>query len=356
MDCDVFERAARAQPVPMKILFCSVPFSPSVGGIETVSAVLAEQFVRQGHGVTVVTQTPSDVPDREPYRVVRRPRAATLLGLVREADVVFHNNISLRMAWPLLLCPRPWVVAHHTWIPRTGLAGRVKRALLRLATNISVSQAVADDLPVPSTCVPNPYRASLFRPMEGVARTQDIVFVGRLVSEKGAPLLLEALHELKKHGLRMGATLVGSGPELTALQSEARRLGVLSQVHFAGLLQGEELVRVMHQHHALVVPSVCEETFGLVALEGLACGCQPIVARSGGLREAAGPCGRSFAKGDATALASELLSWHGQRSSNPTVLAESADHLDRHRPDRVAASYLEVLHHACQRRTAALAA
>ncbi len=340
----------------MKILLCSVPFSPSVGGIETVSAVLAEQFVQQGHAVTVVTQTRSSTPDGEPYRIVRRPAATALWSLVREADVVFHNNISLRLAWPLLLCPRPWVVAHHTWIPHHGLAARLKRALLRLATNISVSQAVADDLPVRSTRVPNPYRATLFRPVQGVARTRDLIFVGRMVSDKGAALLLDALQALKNQGLRLAATLVGDGPELDALQIQARRLGVKSQVHFAGRQQGEALVDLLHRHQVLVVPSVWEEPFGLVALEGLACGCVPLVARSGGLREAAGPCGRSFAKGDAASLASELLAWHVQRPSVCDLRAESAEHLARHLPERVAAAYLEVMTHACQRRSAALAA
>jgi glycogen synthase len=89
----------------MKILLCSVPFRPSTGGIETVSAVLAEQFHRRGHAVTLVTQTPAGEPDSEPYPIVRRPSTAQMWRLVKQADVVFHNNISLRMAWPLLALP-----------------------------------------------------------------------------------------------------------------------------------------------------------------------------------------------------------------------------------------------------------
>lgn len=356
MTFDAFCGVAPGLLAPMNILMCSVPFRPSVGGIETVSALLAERFVQRGHAVTVVTQTPSETPDDEAYRIVRRPGAALLCKLVREADVVFHNNISLRLAWPLLLSPRPWVVAHHTWIPRRGLAGRAKRALLRWASNVSISRAMAGDLPVPSTLLPNPYRADLFRPVEGVPRDRDIVFVGRLVSDKGAALLLDALHQLHGRGLRLSATLIGDGPEAGALRERAARLGLADQVAFAGRCGGEDLVRRLHGHHVLVVPSVWEEPFGLVVLEGLACGCLPLVARSGALPEAAGPCGRSFAKGDAAALAAALLAWHRQRPSALGVQAQSAEHLARHQPDRVAAAYLRVLSHACQRRDAALAA
>jgi glycogen synthase len=327
----------------MKILLCSVPFRPSTGGIETVSAVLAEQFHRRGHAVTLVTQTPAGEPDYEPYPIVRRPSTSQMWRLVKQADVVFHNNISLRMAWPLLALRRPWVVAHHTWIPRRGPAGRLKRALLRFATNLSVSNAIARDLPVRSVVVRNPYRSALFRRIEGVARTRPVMFLGRLVSDKGAALLLHALDELRRRGLMLEASIVGDGPEGPALRALAEQLGLGAQVAFAGGSGGgEDLVRLLNQHCALVVPSVWEEPFGVVVLEGLACGCVPVVARSGGLPEAAGPVGRVFAKGDAHALADALASLFGTQNVDDPLPA-SAEHLSRHRPERVALDYLDVL-------------
>src|SRR5882724_1149070 len=87
----------------MNILFCSVPYRPSIGGIETVSALLAERFHHAGHGVTLVTQTADGGGEIDDFRVVRRPSDKQLFELVRDADMVFHNNISLRFAWPQLL-------------------------------------------------------------------------------------------------------------------------------------------------------------------------------------------------------------------------------------------------------------
>jgi hypothetical protein len=56
----------------MRILLCSYVFPPSIGGIETVSRILAEQFCKLGSTVTVVTHTPGEEMDAA-YKVVRRP-------------------------------------------------------------------------------------------------------------------------------------------------------------------------------------------------------------------------------------------------------------------------------------------
>lgn len=330
----------------MRILLCTVPFAPSVGGIETVSALLAREFVALGHDVTVVTQTPGRAADDDCLRVLRRPSAAVLLRAVRRADVVFHNNVSLRLAWPLVLAGRPWVVAHHVWIPRdgrAGAAGRAKRGVLRYATNVAVSRAVAAALPVPATLIPNPYDDRLFGPRPDVARTLDLVFLGRLVSDKGLDLLLRALARLRALGTRPSLTVIGSGPEESALRTLARDLAVDAQVAFAGALRGEALVRRLNAHRILVVPSTWEEPFGVVVLEGLACGLVPVVAASGGLPEAAGPCGTVVPKGDAGALAAAIALALDDRALARRLGDACSAHLARHAPRSVALAYLDVL-------------
>ena len=342
----------------MKILICSVPFRPSVGGIETVSALLAAQFQRQGHTVTLVTQTPHGLADDEPYAVLRRPGVWQLLQAVRECDVVLHNNISLRLAWPLLMLRRPWVVAHHTWIPRHGSgawAGRVKRAVLPWAHNVAVSDALAADLPPNTQVIPNPYDCGLFKCLPGVLRNRELVCVGRLVSDKGVAVLLQALALLRQRGVSPRLSIIGSGPELAALHRLVQTLGLQEQVRFAGSMVGQDLVRALNAHRVVVVPSVWEEPFGLVALEAQACGCVPVVAASGGLPQAAGPAGVVFAKGDPAALAdclADVLSGTAASASNPTKREGAAGsfpdarvlrHLQQHHPESVAAAYLQVL-------------
>jgi glycogen(starch) synthase len=63
--------------------------------------------------MVIVTETPGP-SDGFPFRVVRQPGPGVLLRWVRWCEVYFHNSVSLRAAWPLLLVRRPWVVVHHT--------------------------------------------------------------------------------------------------------------------------------------------------------------------------------------------------------------------------------------------------
>jgi glycosyltransferase involved in cell wall biosynthesis len=71
-------------------------------------------------------------------------------------------------------------------------------------------------------------------------------------------------------------------------------------------MQGEEIAAALNRHRFLVVPSSYEEAFGIVALEGLACGCVPIVSERGGLVDAIGKHGYVFPNGDDVALADVL--------------------------------------------------
>ena len=76
----------------MKILISSHAFAPSIGGIETVSALLAEEFVRLGLEVTVVTQTPDESAEQFPYRVLRQPSLGKLIGAIQWCDIFWQDK------------------------------------------------------------------------------------------------------------------------------------------------------------------------------------------------------------------------------------------------------------------------
>ena len=323
----------------MKILLGSHHFFPSTGGIETVSNLLAREFVALGHEVRVVTQTPGN--GDFPFAVVRRPRPLELLRQVRWCDVFLQSNISLRTLWPLFLIRRPLLIAHHIWIRdsrgRSGWPERLKRFVLRFATSLAISEAIAKSLPVPSIRVGNPYDDHVFTAAD-MPRTRELIFVGRLVSDKGAALLLDALKLVKA---RPHLTIVGDGPERPALEKQASQLQ--SRVEFAGPQHGEQLADSLRQHQILVVPSLWQEPFGIVALEGIACGCVVIGSAGGGLAEAIGPCGVTFPNGDASALAEAITRLLNDPSERERLRQNSAAHLARFSPARVAALYLDAL-------------
>jgi len=335
----------------MKILLSSPAFLPRVGGLEIGQALLADRLTRLGQEVTVVTQTPvTDAAgaDRFAYRVLRRPGPFELLRAVRACDVFFQANVSLRGLWPLLLVRRPWAVSHHSWYCRSdghvAWQDRLKRYLLRFAAvSVSVSTAMAADLGTPSLIIPNAYRDDLFRILPEVERELDLIFLGRLVSDKGVDLLIAALARLAERGLRPRLTVVGDGAELPALERQAARLGVAAQIDFLGTRRDRELVPLLNRHRILVMPSRYQEPFGVAALEGIACGCVVVGSEGGGLPEAIGPCGRTFGNGNVEELTAVLAELLCQPQRLTALRARAPEHLARHGSEKIARLYLEVL-------------
>ncbi len=333
--------------VSMKIFLTSQHFHPAIGGIETMSSLLAHEFTRRGHEVIVATHTPNPQTDNFPFKVLRNPTKRKLLRAVLWCDVFFQNNISLKTLWPLLWVKRPWVVAHHTWIRRTdgslGWQDRIKRFMLRFASGISISRAIAEDISVPSVVIGNPYLDDLFRVLPEVEKDRDIVFLGRLVSDKGPSLLLDALRLLKVNELTPSGTFIGAGPELALLEHQVAELKLEEQIEFLGQKSGEELVRLLNRHRIMVVPSLWNEPFGIVALEGIACGCAVIGSEGGGLSDAIGPCGITFRNGDVGGLCAALEKLLRSPETIRQLIDASPQHLARHTVALVADRYLEVL-------------
>lgn len=329
----------------VKILLGSHHFFPSTGGIETVSELLAREFVAAGHEVRVVTETSGNADSR--FEVVRRPGAFELFRQVRWSDVLLQNNISLRTLWPLLFVRRPLFIVHQTWITNpdgtVGWRHRLKRWVLRFATSFAISRAVADRLPVPAQIVGNPYDDTVFKISPGTARSRELIFVGRLVSDKGANLLLDALKLLPT---RPRLTIVGDGPERAHLERQVVDSQLQSHVEFAGAQRGEQLAQLFRQHEILVVPSLWQEPFGIVALEGIACGCVAVGSAGGGLSEAIGPCGVTFPNGNTSALAEAIARLLADPQERERLRQNSGAHLARFAPRQIAGVYLDAMEKA----------
>ena len=334
----------------MKILLSSLRFSPDVGGIETVSALLAREFSRVGHEVRVITETQATDGQEHPFAVIRNPSRRELLRHVAWCDVFFQNNISLKSLWAGLLLRKPWVVAHHTWIGTSdgpdGWTSRLKRFLLKFGANITISEALAEHIGTKSVRIDNPYDESVFRLFPSEERNVDLVYLGRLVSDKGVDLLVEALGQLAHKNLRPRLTIIGQGPEEAILRELADKLGLSAQVSFAGLLTGEPLARMLNRHQILIVPSKWVEPFGIVALEGIACGCVVVGSEKGGLPRAIGPCGMTVPNGDIHALAKALQRLLADADLRMRYRSAAAEHLAHHTVQAVGAAYLKVIEDA----------
>jgi glycogen synthase len=331
----------------LKILLSSHAFAPSIGGIETVSALLAQEFSRLDHQVVVVTQTSGEGREEFPFPVVRHPSLVKLFDLIKWCDIFWQNNLSLRTVWPAFVLSKPVVITHQGsyCAEPTGidLPLRFKRAIANRATSVAISQFVADCFSARSSIIPNPYDSRVFtQTSRESARNNELLFVGRVVAEKGLDLLMDSLVRLLSRGLQPRLTIVGSGPELTAMRKLSENRGLRDQVKFVGPKLGDELAEIFRQHKVLVVPSRYDEPFGVVALEGIAGGCVVVGSSGGGLPEAIGPCGVTFPNGDAEKLAGAIEELLRTPDNRDRFLAKAPEHLARFHPASIANQYLEL--------------
>jgi glycogen(starch) synthase len=332
----------------LNILMCSHVFPPSVGGIETVSRILAEEFTRAGASITVVTETRG--ADSYPFPVVREPSKRELLRIGRRADVVFQNNISLKTLIPLLPLKKPIVVTHQTWLARAdgrlGWQDRLKQLILPRCHNVAISGSISKALPVHSIILPNPFEKESFSPFRHLPKDKDIVFMGRLVSDKGCDLLLQALIHLREEGIRPTLSIIGDGPERRTLEGMVASHGMSNQVEFLGTIRDGRGEKVS-SHKIMAIPSRWNEPFGVVALEGIAAGCAIVASSQGGLAEAVGPCGLLFPNGDLAGLISSLRRLLVEEHLREELIAMSQVHLAGFDPQIIAQRYLDFFRNLC---------
>jgi glycosyltransferase involved in cell wall biosynthesis len=280
-----------------------------------------------------------------PYQIARKVSHDALRKLARSSDVLMQNMISLRSLPALRLAGKPIVVTHQSWMRRhdgsLGLENHFKRLATRFCHNVSISQSIANSLPVKSQVIGNPFEVAEFEPLRKLSKDRDIVFMGRLVSDKGCDLLIEALVHLKARGLNPTATILGDGPEMPRLVAMVELLHLQQQVEFKGAMREGRGV-VVARHRIMAIPSIWAEPFGIVALEGIAAGCVIVASDQGGLPEAGGPAGLYFPNGDVNALTAHLETLLTMPGERERLQAAGPAHLRRFQPASVAARYLEL--------------
>lgn len=337
-----------------KILFISHQFAPDIGGIEVNSEILAQAYSTSGFDVHVLTWSVGQTHKKFNFSVIRNPSIWQLIKEHNWADIIFENNPSLRLSWPVFFFNKPSIIVLHTWVARTNgkihWQDKIKNIWLKRASKvIACSNAVKNIVWPAAIVISNPYQENIFKNLPAIHRTNDFVFLGRLVSDKGLNIAIQAfsklLIELKgnSHFSKLHFTIIGNGPEREILEKEVLELGLQHQITFVGSLIGDKLVSMLNMHKFILVPSTWQEPFGMVALEGMACGCIPIVSDGGGLQEAIGNAGITFVNGNVDKLYLAMLNIIENETMQQQLLKAAVGHLKQHRSAEVSKRYIQLI-------------
>ena len=338
-------------------------FSPRTGSaIPTVVDGLATAAARDGssfrHFVVLdrTTMTPrydsaAVIEYRGTRGPTRRERAMDLargrVGLSRSAVARYYEPVAqaIRAREPAFVLAHnapvlPWllrdtehrvVLYEHNDLLRTYSRRESARMLDSVAAIVCVSDSLAErtratlpgQLAERVRVVRNGIDCERFTPVtndEGAASaTHDarlrIVFVGRIIAEKGPDVLLRAAERLGRPDLEY--LLVGSqgfarDSPLSPYEHELRRLADEvtaasgADIRFEPFVDRSELPALLRSADLLVVPSRWAEPSGLTAAEGLATGLPVIVSRVGGLPDVVGSAGVLVEPDDPAALAKAI--------------------------------------------------
>jgi glycogen(starch) synthase len=326
----------------MNILHLASEYPPQqVFGLGRFVRDLAEELARQGHRVTVITNS------------IGGHLADTMQGGVRVLRIDFppppkppqstgcimvFNIYALRRALDLgiqqlcefdVVCSHDWLTApaaqaishcfgithictfHDTIIgKRLGriehecdqFSAQAEKWMAHSATHviansnatrqelISLYGANSDKVTViPCAVAPDsfpttddPVRLSAFR--ESIADENEflILYVGRLDPEKGVNNLLKAFASAKLSGVRL--CVAGVGLLFDQLRSLAHELGITEKTTFLGYVENPALAHLYHCADVLVCPSLYEP-FGMVCVEGMLQGLPVIASSTGGLQD-----------------------------------------------------------------------
>ena len=168
----------------------------------------------------------------------------------------------------------------------------------------------------PSASIPTIHMGidtSVFKPLDVPKNSYPtIVFVGKIVQNKGVEELIEAVGTLTAELPDLRLRLIGRGDEryINRLRKMASRSSSSSFLDFAGFVEMASLPEELNRAHVFAAPSYYEGGPGFVYLEAMACGLPVIGCSGSGVEEIICDCHNGFLAdpGDVGSLVSALRS------------------------------------------------
>ncbi|MFH1681748.1 MAG: glycosyltransferase [Candidatus Eisenbacteria bacterium] len=394
----VLYRRGRFRPFTPKVKGGSLLFLGSklaVGGAQKILFTHAEWF--HDRGIDVVAAFFYDqegmhpvVETRFPFPVINldgwRPGARLggnflrfLRGVLRLARLMtqgrftlvetftHHSNLlGLPIAW-LLRVPGRIATHHgrpgmprlfdalHGWLVNSGIASRMiavsdqtfQEAIRREGVDprracvIRNGVAIVDAEPASMKDA-----AAVRRELDLPDQGRMILSVGRLVTEKGYPYLLEAIPTVLTRVPEAALAIAGDGPLRAPLEERASRLGIAGAVRFLG--RRSDVRRLLQASDAYVQPSL-REGLPLSLLEAMAAGIPVVATAAGGMKEVVRgeQNGLLVPPADPRSLAAALIRILEEKSLRSKLSRSARHHVRRYySADRMCEEYMRVFQEA----------
>jgi glycosyltransferase involved in cell wall biosynthesis len=346
----------------MKILMLSWEYPPRVvGGIARVVHDLSHRLYQDGHEVTVVTYRDGDVPYFEDDKGVKVHRVDNfMISSNNFIDWIMQLNFNMiAKVGELISSGEKFDVIHaHDWLTayaaktlktaygtplvstihateagrNSGINGETQKYIndTEWMLTYESSEVIVNSnymknelqrlfgLPYEKiNVVPNGVNINLFNGIEkdydfrrqyAMDNEKIILFIGRLVYEKGVQNLIAAMPKILANYHDAKLIIAGKGGMIDELKAKVDSLGLGNKVYFTGYLNSKNVQKMYKCADISVFPSTYEP-FGIVALEAMLSGTPVVVSDVGGLNEIVdhGINGMKSYAGNPNSLADSIL-------------------------------------------------
>jgi glycosyltransferase involved in cell wall biosynthesis len=308
----------------MKIIMTTDYFPPYLGGgVENVVFEISKRLTLKGHEVHVLTSSSEGAPSYEimegisVYRVeyidltkifglqtivsFRIDKMMVKLIKSIKPDIINAHNLFFyssliaareKMNYPLV------TTLHLSNIDQIGgfsgfFAKTYERTIGKYIINrsdrlIAVSKSVRKQalslgaLEKRIDVIPNAVDPNIFKPRKETNQELKVVYVGRLISNKGPQFFIDAAEKISKNLPNISFTMIGDGPMLNVLKTRIYKHGLNNKINLIGTVP--KLSEILPKYDILIRPSLTEG-MPLTILEGMACGLAVISSNVAGVPE-----------------------------------------------------------------------
>jgi glycosyltransferase involved in cell wall biosynthesis len=339
-----------------------LPVLDSIGGVELNMVETLRELAARGHRICLLYEQPGNLADdfrsfcesmhrgasprysETPLREAPRIALRALATARRRPDLIFANNFS-ELAWAagVKALTRAPIVCHLHEFQRVRrsslrlLGGRVDRVIVSSSHmrgvwtkhGLDPARIVVIHPGMPQAIYTTGSDADRLRERERLGIPADayvVLYMGRLIPEKGVDLLLDAWRTLAPAPERARLLIVGV-PAVTDGYIDGLR--AMSPPGCEWLPTVRDVVPMLHAADVLAAPSRWDEPFGRVVVEAMATGRPAVAAAVGGIPEILRGefTGLLFPREDSAALAQRLLALQDWRTTDPALAAHCADHV-----------------------------